>query len=183
MKGTKTLVTTLAIGAALFAAASGYAWMGRPGPGPGYGMMMGMGCDGPMMGGYATGPAASQLTAEQQAQVAAIQKKYADEFNAKRQAIFDKQAELQKALTNDTATVAEINQLRTELFTLQQDLWSLGRKVNAEIAETVGVATGAFMGPGYCWNWDATAAAAAGPNPYCMHGPGYGPRHMMMGSW
>ncbi len=181
MKGRKTLITSLAIGAALFAAASSYAWMGGRAGHMGYGPMMmgpgmmGPGCDGPAMHGYA----ATRLTEEQRAQAQEIEEKYRQEFTSRQQAILDKQAELRKALADDTTTVADLNRLRDELRSLRQDLWTLRSTVAKEIAEATGVDTSAFMGPGWCWRVAGDPQATDTPAAGNRQGPGYGPRHMM----
>ncbi len=175
MKGSKTIITGLVVAASIALAAQGYAWMGgngnrHCGPGGGPGAMMG------------TYTATANLSAEQRAQVQAIEAKYQDQITAKQDAILAKRTELQKALADDTTTVGEINRLRDELRTLHQDLWKIRTTVNQEIKDQVGIDTFGPMGPGFCRNWSGGPMARLdcdGTPGNCWQGAGYGPRGMM----
>ncbi len=78
------------------------------------------------------------LTEDQKTAVNDIEEKYQADLTEKETAIRDKATDLQTAQTNDATTFGEIKILRNDLFTLEQDYWTLRNTVNQEISSTIG---------------------------------------------
>ncbi len=130
MKKATVLITAIAI-ALIFAAGQGFAWM-----------------HGPMMTG---GPTVT-LTADQQKQARDIEARYQKQLADQEAALQAKAAEVRTALADTTTTLGQANQLRNELFDLEQRYWQLRMQVNREISQAIGTPYHGAMGwgPQYC---------------------------------
>ncbi len=157
MKKATSMFTGFAIVAMLLITSPGFAWM-NGGQHNGYGKMGGCQCR------------TANLTAEQQAQVQAIEDTYADQFAEKESAIKAKADEMSQLMANDQTTVAQLNQVRAEMFLLKQDYRKLKISVNQEITSKIGVVycqcgNGNCQGPGKCrmMNGNQTNSGNMGP--------------------
>ena len=143
MKKVTTMFTGFALVAVLFIASPGFAWM-NGGQHNGFGKMGGCQCQ----------PA--NLTETQQAEAKAIEAKYADQFSESEAAIQAKAEEMNQLMANDQTTIAQINQVRAEMFLLKQDYRKLKISVNQEVTNKLGVVYckcgngGNCQGPGNC---------------------------------
>ncbi len=142
MKKTTSMFTGFALVAVLFIASPGFAWM-NGGQHNGSGKMGGCQCR------------TANLTEAQQAEANTIEAKYADQFSENENAIKVKSEEMNQLLANDQTTVAQLNQVRAEMFLLKQDYRKLKISVNQEITSKLGVVyckcgNGNCQGPGQC---------------------------------
>ncbi len=133
-----------------------------------YGPMMSRG----MMGNYGNSNTTT-LTTEQRSAAKTIEVKYQAELNDKEAVIRKKVAELQTAQTKDDTTFGNIKALRSELYTLEQDYWTLRDKVNQEISQATGSDYYGNMGwgPGYCdWHNDHQGMYGGASHMYSQRG-------------
>ncbi len=135
MKKVTTMFTGFALVAVLFITGPGFAGM-NGGRHNGFGKMGGCQCR------------TANLTEAQQAEAKAIEAKYADQFSESEAAIQAKAEELNQLMTNDQTTVAQINQVRAEMFLLKQDYRKLKISVNQEVTNKLGVVY--CQDPGNC---------------------------------
>ncbi len=142
MKKATSMFTGFALVAILFIASPGFAWM-NGGQQNGFGTMRGCQCQ------------TANLTEAQQAEANTIEAKYADQFSKSENAIKAKAEEMNQLLANNQTTVAQLNQVRAEMFLLKQDYRKLKISVNQEITKKLGVVycncgNGNCQGPGQC---------------------------------
>ncbi len=126
MKKATTMFTGFAIVAMLLITSPGFAWM-NGGPQQGFGKMKGCQCR------------TTNLTEAQQAVAQTIEAKYADQFSENEAAILAKAEEMNQLMANDETTVAQLNQVRAEMFLLKQDYRKLKISVNQEVTSKLGV--------------------------------------------
>ena len=142
MRKATTMFTGFAIVAILLIASPGFARM-CGGQHDGSGKMGGRQCR------------TANLTDAQQAEAKAIEDTYADQFTEKDNVIKAKAEEMNLLMTNDQTTVAQINQLRAEMFLAKQDYRKLRISVNEEITTKLGAvycncSKGNCQSPGQC---------------------------------
>jgi len=167
MKKATSMFTGFALVAILFIASPGFALM-NGGQHNGQGKMGGCQCR------------TANLTEAQQAEANAIEAKYTDQFTENENAIKAKAEEMNQLLANDQTTVAQLNQVRAEMFLLKQDYRKLKISVNQEITTKLGVVyckcgNGNCQGPGQCrmMNGDPTSPTnMRGGNGGCCKGRG-----------
>ncbi|MCB2181294.1 MAG: periplasmic heavy metal sensor [Desulfobulbaceae bacterium] len=97
------------------------------------------------------------FSVDQQKQIEQIEQKYQQQLTEKEEAVRGRSIELDKALAKDSTTIAEANQLRSELYTLEQEYWQLRTAIDQEVGKTIGTTyRGTYgWGPGYCsWHDD-----------------------------
>ena len=141
MKKATSMFAGFALIAVMFFASPGFAWM-NGGQHKGYGKMGNCQCR-------------ANLTETQQEEVKTIEDKYADQFSEKESAMQAKAEEMKQLMANDQTTVAQLNQVRAEMFLLKQDYRKLRISVNQEITSKLGVVyckcgNGNCQGPGQC---------------------------------
>jgi hypothetical protein len=118
------------------------------------------------------------LTAEQKQKAQAIEAKYQKHLADKEAAVRAKAAELDTALADGSTTLGKANTLRSELYALEQDYWSLRSQMNQEIG--AGYSGPMGWGAMYC-SWHDSH-----PGMYGGNGAMMGPGAMMMdnsGGW
>jgi len=142
MKKATSMFTGFALIAILFIAGPGFAGM-NGGKHKGFGKMAGCQCR------------IANLTEAQQAEAKTIEAKYADQLTKNENAIKAKAGEMKQLLANDQTTVAQLKQMRVEMFLLKQDYRKLRISINQEITKKLGVVycncgNGNCQGPGQC---------------------------------
>ena len=157
MKKATSMFTGFAIVAMLLITSPGFAWM-NGGRHNGFSKMGGCQCR------------TANLSEAQQAEAQAIEAKYADQFAESESAIQAKAEEMQQLMANDQTTVAQLNQVRAEMFLAKQDYRKLRISVNQEVTAKLGTiycncGQGNCQGPGQCrmMNDNPTNSGNMGP--------------------
>ncbi len=133
---------------------------------------------GPMHNNYGNGSMTGNhfnqnFTADQQKKIEGLEQKYQQQLTEKEKLIRTKSAELDKAIQSDTTTIGRANQLRSELYTLEQEYWTLRTAIDQEVGKAIGTTyrgTSGWQSGSCSWHNNHRGMTGSGHNEYAgMH--------------